>query len=201
MTMTEQSAPAPARRRLGATDLALVAAFAAFVAVCAVLGGFPLGGSGINLTLQTFGVLLAGALLGPVRGFLAVALYLVLAAVGLPVLSGHAGGLAPFVGASAGYLFTFPVAAAVIGLAVALVARRTGSVLALGIAVVVGGVLATVVNHLGGVAGMKVYFGVDWVTAFSYDAPFWAGDLIKVALVALVAVPVHRAFPRLLARG
>ena len=88
------------RRRLTTTDLALVAAFAALIAACAYLGGIPVGGAGVPITLQTFGVLLAGCVLGPVRGFLAAALYLVLGAVGLPVFAEHTSGLGVFTGIS-----------------------------------------------------------------------------------------------------
>ncbi|TIC81095.1 biotin transporter BioY [Nocardioides sp. GY 10127] len=197
--MTEQptSTGAAPRRLLGTTDLALVAAFAALIAVLAVIGGIPVGGAGVPITLQTLGVLLAGAVLGPLRGFLSVGLYLVLAAVGLPILSGHTGGLAPFVGVTAGYLLTFPIAALVVGLVVRLAARagRVGP-----LAILVGGLLGTVVNHLGGVIGMQAYLGVDWATAFSYDAPYWLGDVVKALLVAVVAAEVHKAFPQLLTR-
>ena len=97
MAMTETahhlhpSAAAPLRPP---TDVALIAAFAALIAACAVVGGIPVGGAGVDITLQTFGVLLAGCVLGPIRGFLAVTLYLGLGAVGLPVFAGHTAGLA-----------------------------------------------------------------------------------------------------------
>ena len=58
----------------------------------------------------------------------------------------------------------------------------------------------TVLNHLCGVVGMKIYFDVSWHTAFVYDAPFWVGDIVKSLFVAVVAAEVHRAFPRLLGR-
>ena len=84
--------------RSTATDLALIAAFAALIAACTLIGGIPVGGAGVPITLQTFGVLLAGCVLGPVRGFLAVSLYLLLGAIGLPVFADHTGGLAAFSG-------------------------------------------------------------------------------------------------------
>ncbi|WP_435742633.1 biotin transporter BioY [Nocardioides sp. SYSU DS0663] len=190
----------PTRRRtpLSPTDLSLVAAFAALIAACAVVGGVPLGGGNVQLTLQTFGVLLAGCLLGPTRGFLAVALYLGLGAAGLPVFSGREGGLGSFVGPSAGYLWSFPLMAALAGLLVQRVAGPARKVRASWVfACAVAGVL---LNHALGIVGMKVYFDVSWVQAASYDAPFWVGDLFKAALVALVAAEVHRAFPQLLHR-
>jgi biotin transport system substrate-specific component len=184
--------------RRATTDLALVAAFAALIAASAYLGGIPVGGAGVEITLQTFGILLAGAVLGPLRGFQAAALYLVLGAVGLPVFAGHTSGMGVFTGISAGYLWSFPLVALLAGLLVALAARRTGPTRA---RVAFACTLpAVVLNHALGVAGMKLHADVSWATAWGWDAPFWAGDLLKAALVALVAAEVHRAFPQLLRR-
>ncbi|WP_028048063.1 biotin transporter BioY [Cellulomonas sp. URHD0024] len=107
--------PAPVARSSVATDIALIASFAAFIAVCAILPGIPTGTS-VPITLQTFGVTLAGLVLGWRRGGLAVLLYLVLGLAGLPIFSGGAGGVAVLQGASAGYLLAFPVGAVVAGL-------------------------------------------------------------------------------------
>lgn len=202
MAMTEiAGTPDPSvptkRRLLTTTDLALVAAFAALICACALVGGIPTG-AGIDITLQTFAVMLAGCVLGPVRGFLAVALYLALGAIGLPVFSDHASGIAPFTGVSAGYLWSFPLAAALAGFLVQYVARgartRALAVFACSIA---GSVL---VIHPLGIAGMKLYLDVSWNEALHFDMPFWLGDFVKTTLVALVAAEVHRAFPRLLDR-
>jgi biotin transport system substrate-specific component len=188
----------PVKKRLTTTDLALVAAFAALIAACAYLGGIPVGGAGVAITLQTFGILLAGCVLGPVRGFLAASLYLVLGAVGLPVFSGHTSGLGVFTGVTAGYLWSFPFIALLAGLLVVLAARRSGPTSAL--VVFLCTLPAVLVNHAAGVAGMKLQADVSWSTAWSWDAPFWVGDILKVAVVALVAAEVHRAFPQLLRR-
>ncbi|HEV2082231.1 MAG TPA: biotin transporter BioY [Brevundimonas sp.] len=71
----------------------------------------------VPMTMQSFAVLLAGAALGPTWGVVAVVIYLAAAASGLPVLSEGAHGFAPFTGATAGYIFAFPIAAALAGLA------------------------------------------------------------------------------------
>lgn len=192
---TEPTATGRRPRRSSTTDLALVAAFAALISACAYIGGIPAGGGQVAITLQTFGVMLAGCVLGPYRGFLAVSLYLVLGAAGLPVFSEHSSGLGTFTSASAGYLWSFPVAAFLAGLLVRYVAgsRRT-SALVIFLCAVPGMVL----NHLAGVLGMKLFFDVSWQTAFAYDAPFWLGDVVKVLVVAVVAAEVHKAFPQLL---
>jgi len=69
----------------------------------------------VPFTLQTFFVLLAGALLGKRGGALSMSVYLFLGAAGLPVFSGGALGLAKLVGPTGGYLLSFPLAAAVVG--------------------------------------------------------------------------------------
>ena len=75
-------APAvPVARSSAATDVALVATFAAFIAVCAILPAIPVPGSAVPITLQTFGVMLAGLVLGARRGALAALLYLAVGGV------------------------------------------------------------------------------------------------------------------------
>lgn len=203
MAMAETAEPTtpettPKRRRSVTTDLALIAGFAALISACAYIGAIPTGGSGVPITLQTFGVMLAGCVLGPVRGFLAVSLYLFLGAIGLPVFAEHSSGLGVFTGASAGYLIAFPIAAALAGFLVKYVARenRTRAIWVF-FCSLAGSVL---VIHPLGILGMKLFFDVSWHQAFLWDTPFWIGDLLKTTLVALVAAEVHRAFPRLLAR-
>jgi biotin transport system substrate-specific component len=205
MAMAETTDPAsPAteapdrRRRSTPTDLALIAAFAALISACAYIGAIPVGGAGVPITLQTFGVMLAGCVLGPVRGFLAVSLYLLLGVIGLPVFAEHSSGMAVFNGASAGYLYAFPIAAALAGFLVKYVAgeRRTRAIFVF----LCSATASVLVIHPMGIAGMKLYFDVSWREAISYDAPFWIGDLVKTTLVALVAAEVHRAFPQLLRR-
>ena len=106
-----------------------VAGFAALMAVCAQVT-VPM--VPVPMTLQTFAVLLAGAVLGGPWGAVAVLVYLALAALGLPVLSDGSGGVSRFVGPTAGYLVAFPLAA----LAVGTLARRpafAGPVAAVGL--------------------------------------------------------------------
>ena len=69
----------------------------------------------VPMTLQSLAILLAGLWLGPVWGALAVILYLALALMGLPVLAEGASGPAPFVGATAGYIYGFVLVAALAG--------------------------------------------------------------------------------------
>lgn len=69
----------------------------------------------VPVTLQTLAVTLIGALYGWRLGALTVAAWLGQAAIGLPVLASGKFGLAPFLGPTAGYLFAFPIVAALTG--------------------------------------------------------------------------------------
>ena len=87
-------------------NLTRCALFAAGIALCAWLG-IPLGHT--VFTMQTFGVLLTLGVLGGKRGTAAIACYLLMGAVGLPVFSGFRGGIAAILGPTGGYLWGFLV--------------------------------------------------------------------------------------------
>src|SRR5260370_19254063 len=99
-----------------AGKIALSVAATGFVAICAHIS-LPLPFTAVPLTLQTFAVILIGMVLGAVEGFSSLALYLAERASGLPVFSPHGpGGVAQLLGPTAGYLFSYPLAAAAAGL-------------------------------------------------------------------------------------
>jgi biotin transport system substrate-specific component len=190
------TAPAPVARVSVATDVALIATFAAFVAVCAVLPAIPTGGA-VPITLQTFGVVLTGLVLGPRRGFLALLLYVAVGLAGLPVFSGAVGGVGVLAGPSAGYLLAFPLAAAVAG-ALGLLARRAAPrwrVPAL-FGAAAAATLLTV--HPLGIAVLGWRLGLSSSEAIAAGAVFLPGDVIKNLLAAVVAAAAIRAFPDLL---
>ena len=184
--------------RSTATDLALVAGFAALIATCALLPALNVG-TPVPVTLQTFGVLLAGAVLGMRRGFLAVVLYIAVGAAGLPVFSGGAAGLAVFSGPSAGYLLGFPFAAALCGFIVERLPRRTIQT-SVPVILAAGLVSSALFIHTAGMAGLVLRVPTDWAGAWDIDKFFWPGDVLKNLAMALVATAVHRAFPDLLDR-
>lgn len=181
------------------TDLALIATFAALIAVCAVSAALPFGVNGVPVTLQLFGIFLAGAVLGARRGFLAVVLYLVVGAAGLPIFAGGTSGLTPFSGPTGGYLIAFPFAALIVGLAVERARRRNVAVTA-GV-VLAGGVVAEVVVWIVGATGIALYADTPWGTTTTSSFLYVPADLVKLAAAAVVAAAVHRAFPTLLSRA
>jgi biotin transport system substrate-specific component len=69
----------------------------------------------VPFTLQTFFVLLSGALLGARKGAAAQIVYLMMGASGLPVFAGFTGTMLRLVGPTGGYLLAFPAAAYITG--------------------------------------------------------------------------------------
>ncbi|WP_408896201.1 biotin transporter BioY [Nocardioides sp. R1-1] len=182
-------------RRTPTTDVALIAGFAALIAVCAILPDIKTG-IGVPYSLQTFGVLLAGAVLGPVRGFLSVLLYLVAGLV-LPIYSGGASGISHYTGVTAGYLVAFPIAAALCGY---LVYRNRQHATQFTLVFTCGLLSSFVVVHTLGPLNLAWRADLSLKEAFSFDAAYFPGDIAKNVVMALIATAVHRAFPDLAAR-
>lgn len=171
-------------------DLAYIALFAAITAALGLVPAVQLGP--VPITAQTLGVMLAGAVIGARRGFLALLLFLLLVAIGLPVLPGARGGLAVFAGPTAGYLIAWPFGAFVVGLLTERMWNRYS--LAWGTAAnVVGGM---VVVYLIGVPVLAVIAHLSlWAAVVSGVLPFLVGDLIKAVVAAAIAVQVRRSYP------
>jgi biotin transport system substrate-specific component len=180
-------------------SLTHIALFAALIAVLGLVPQITLA-VGVPITAQSLGIMLCGTVLGARRGALAVVLFLVLVAAGLPLLSGGRGGLGVFAGPSAGFLVGFPVAAFVCGLIVerwriaigpaALVGAVTG-----GIAVLYAFGIPVMAARLteAQIAGMPLNPTLSLPLALA--ALYLPGDLIKAVLAALITRGVARARP------
>ena len=168
---------------------------ALFAALTAALGLFPAisTAGGVPITAQSMGCMLAGAIAGSKRGGLALALFAVLVAIGLPLMSGGRGGFGLFLTPSGGFIVGFAVAAFVIGM---LMERHKGQV---------GFVMTVIYIAIGGI-GMVYLFGVPW-WAFTAEqsigvvlakcAVFMPGDIAKVIIASLIAREVKRSLPSL----
>lgn len=84
-------------------DITYIGAAVALITVCSWIS-IP---TTIPFTLQTFAVMLAVLLLGGMRGTIAITVYILLGAVGVPVFSGFTGGIARLMGPTGGYIIGF----------------------------------------------------------------------------------------------
>jgi biotin transport system substrate-specific component len=156
-----------------------------FAVLTAIGAQVEIPGKPVPFTLQTFFVLLAGALLGPRSGFLSMMLYLAIGAAGLPVFSTAGFGIAKLLGPTGGYLLAFPLAAFVVGW---LVAKHEGY--AWGLASMSVGLL--IIFTLGTIQLNLVYLN-DWLAAFeSGFLVFSWWDLLKL----FAASAIYQQFVR-----
>ena len=189
---------AAAERTFAPADVAYVAVFAALIAALALVPSFMLGG--VPFSFAVIGVALAGLCLGPWRGAAAAALYVVAGVAGLPVFSGGRAGLAVLFGMTGGYLISYIVAALVIGLIARWAVRRGLSAATFGILLAGCVAVRLLIMFPLGVLGMNIFGGLPLGDAALADLPFIPLDIIKFVIAALLAVAVHKAFPRLLGR-
>jgi len=164
--------------RVVVADLLMVA--------CAQIA-LPLPWTPVPITGQTFGVMLAGVLLGSRRGAIVLGLYLLEGLAGLPVFQPFGlPGAARLVGPTAGYLLAYPPAAFLTGW---LVEGRARASLRL-----VGALLAgEFVTFVGGCGWLAVGWGMGWSAALRAGAvPFLPGELLKMALVVVAVRGAER---------
>lgn len=174
-------------------DSIQIALFCAITAALGLVPATPIPFSPVPITAQTLGVMLTGALLGARRGTLSMLLFMLLVAIGAPLLAGGRGGLAVFFGPTAGFFIAFPLAAFVIGV----MTDRFWTSLGL--------VSAVIINLIGGV--VVVYaIGIPFLAAIA-DIPvsqaalgslaFIPGDILKACVAAAITLSVRRGYPNL----
>lgn len=183
--------PSTTVRKIG-SRFALVCLFAALCAAGAFIS-LPIPGSPVPIVVQNLFVVLAGLLLGPLEGSLAVLVFLFVGALGFPVFSGGRGGLAHFLGPTGGYLLGYLAAALLAGI----LGRRRG---------LFWTIVATCAAYISilvlGVLGLHVIKGVDWTKALALGAlPFLPGDGLKAVLTVLVAIRLGPFTDSLLGRS
>lgn len=180
-------------------DTVLVAIFAAMIAAMGLVPPITLGFIPVPITLQTMGVMLAGAMLGPLRGMLATLTVVALVAAGLPLLSGGRGGLGVFAGPTGGYLVGWIVGSLIVGLLFKYwVLRRetkTARLVTGFLATIIGGVLAI---YAFGIPWTTLVTGIPMSTSAIGSLGFLPGDLLKAALTTMVAITVHRSYSGLM---
>jgi len=166
-------------------QIALVVGGSMVVALCARIT-IPLPGTPVPLTVQNFGVLLVGLLLGSRRGFAALALYLAEGAMGMPVFSPTGpGGIAQLLGPTGGFLLAYPLVAWLAGFIMER-GRKSFARAAL------GGLLGEVVLFAGGLSWLAVLTH-SVAQAFRWGLYWFVfAEVIKVMMAAGIAARWQR---------
>jgi biotin transport system substrate-specific component len=169
-----------------AQQVAVVVGASLFVVLCAHIA-IPIPGTPVPLTVQNFGVLLVGLLLGSRRGFAALTLYLAEGAMGMPVFSPMGpGGIAQLLhGATGGFLLAYPLVAWVAGFVFER-GRKTFARAAL------GGLFGEVLLFAGGLTWLAIL--THSVTQAFRWGLYWFlfAEVIKVLMAAGIAARWQR---------
>lgn len=167
---------------------------AMFAALCCATApvSIPLPG-GVPVTLQTAAVFLTALLLGPLYGFVAVLVYVLLGAVGLPVFAGLSGGIGSLVGLSGGFIMSWPFAAALAGFLYYKFGRNEKGLkkyATMIIAMLLGSVIIYTVGLTQFIFLTKMSISASLAACM---IPFIPGDVLKMVLVAIIVPTLERA--------
>lgn len=165
-------------------NMCYVGLFTAVIAIMAQISiPMPLG---VPMTMQTFAITLAAIILGAKLSTISTLIYILLGAIGLPVLAGFSGGISKFVGPTGGFLISFPIMAFIIGYAVDHRSAFKG-------AFVIGLIAGTVVNYIVGIAMFCILTQSSVAVGFTACVlPFIPTAIIKAILAALIGFPIRK---------
>ena len=163
-------------------DLAYIAIFAVLIAICSWIS-IPMT---VPFTLQTFGVFMAVGVLGGKRGSLAVLVYILLGAIGVPVFAGFSGGLGILLNNTGGYIIGFLFSALVMWAMESLWGKKPViQILSMVVGLIVCYAMGTiwfmvVYTRTSGAVGLGTVLG--WCVI-----PFIIPDLVKIALAFVLS--------------
>ena len=189
MAVTKQETAKRGKKiaRSAAKSIAQTALGVALITVCAWVT-IPV--FAIPFTLQTFAVAFVGALLGWKKGTAAVAVYILMGLIGVPVFSGFQSGVVALAGPTGGYIVGFVFLALFPALANLLPITKTAKRCAISYLFMVIGLA---VCYAFGTAWFVVMYkcSVEYALMLCV-VPYLAADFVKLALAALLAVRLQK---------
>lgn len=185
-TMSEER-KVETKKKMSVKEMCYIALFTAVIAIMAQISiPLPLG---VPLTMQTFAITLAAVVLGAKLSTYSTALYLILGAIGVPVLANFSGGFDKFVGPTGGFLISFPLMAFIIGYGTEHKDMFKG-------AFVVFIILGTVANYVVGVVMFCALTHSTVATGISACVlPFIPTAIIKAFLAAEIGLALRKRLP------
>lgn len=168
-------------------DILFISLSVAIIAICSWIS-VPFT---VPVTLQTFAIFTIVGLLGMKRGTIAVLVYILLGAIGLPVFAGFTGGFGILLGSTGGYIIGFAFSAIVVGYITKVFGRRR-------LVLVISMIAGLLVCYLfGTIWFMYVYTKktgpVGLAAVLSWCViPFIIPDTVKIALAVFVVNRVSK---------
>lgn len=147
----------------------------------------------IPITLQMFVIPLIIFILPAKWSVAAVAIFLLLGLVGVPVFSGFKGGIGAFLGPTGGFLLGYIPGTVLAAILLTAINKKTESPTLRFLAEVESGMIFTLIAYAAGVIQYALITGIGFDAAFMVAAaPFIIPDIIKVILAAVCAGPISK---------
>ncbi|MCL0312116.1 biotin transporter BioY [Apilactobacillus sp. TMW 2.2459] len=168
-------------------DLTQIALTIAVIIVLGLIPAIPLGIIPVPIVLQNMGIMLAGFLLGPKKGTISVAIFLLLVALGMPILTGGNGGMAVFVGPTSGYLIGWLFTPLIIFILNNLAKKMPNKLLYY----LIIWLLILVVDLIGSI-GLSLQSGMQIKIAVLSNLIFIPGDTIKLFISIILTQKIKK---------
>lgn len=168
-------------------DVVYVGVFAVLIAICSWISIPTL----VPFTLQTFAVFLTVGLLGGKRGTMAVLVYVLLGAIGIPVFAGFSGGMGIILNNTGGYIIGFIFSALVMWLMEHLMGKK---IWVQGLSMILG----LIICYAFGTAWFMIVYtrdtgAVGLATVLGWCViPFIIPDIVKIALALILSNRLSR---------
>ena len=170
-------------KKLSVRDLCYISIFTAVIAVCAQIS-IPMPYGIVPLTLQTFAIMLAGAVLGTRNGTVSAVVYVLLGMAGAPVFAYFSGGPGIVFGPTGGFILTFPLVAMSAG-----IGAKKDSRLWLTLWIIAG----IAVNYAGGILMYGMVTSTNLMNSFFIMAQFLPTEAIKIVAVVMTEKAIRKA--------
>ncbi|MGL5692854.1 MAG: biotin transporter BioY [Peptostreptococcaceae bacterium] len=170
--------------KLNTKEIVMSGLFAAITAVLSQIS-IPLPFTTVPLTMQVFAIALCGVILGSKKGVIAISVYLLLGAIGMPVFANMSGGLGVLVGPTGGFLLGCPLMAFIIG---------KGSEKSLSISnIILHMILGLIILYITGIIMFSAVTKMGiYKSIVACVLPFIGVDLIKIGLATTIGIAVKK---------
>lgn len=189
MTTSTISTSSVKKLKLTTRELVQVSMFTALLTILSQIS-LPMP-TGVPITIQAFAVVLTGSFLGWRLGCMATIVYILLGIVGLPVFSNFQGGLGVLTGVTGGYIWAWPLTAALSGIHI----KFENKHVALTVQLLLALIGLAITELMGGLqwAALAGDQSVSAVLIYSFTA-FIPKDIVLTILAVIIAQQIRRPF-------
>lgn len=181
-----------AKKFLTVENMVLISMFAASMAIVSQLS-IPMP-SGVPVTVQVMGIAMIGTILGWKRGCMAVVVYILVGAVGLPIFSNFRGGLQCLTGTAGGYILAWPVMAVCCGIRI----MPEKKVLNLISSIILALIGLMVVEGAGGLQWAMLAGDMTWKDTMAYSV---VAFIPKDTVITILGVVLGREIRKILIKA